>query len=576
MMDQVSIAGVSLTGCCFAVMLALVGCQATEHRVKGSDTSSDSDTDGDGDTDSDTVGDGDSDTEGSDPCEDGELLCIDGDAYLCDDGEWILEDDCDESIAESCFGGECYGPCEWAEGAESYIGCEYYAVCLPGAHDEYAVVLSNLNEIPAEVVIERNDAEFGDPPSISTAATVTVPPGSLETVFLPWSYPPAESGPGNTTKSFLGTTPYHVTSSIPIVVYQFAPYDNASSNDASILLPVHALGQEYVVMAWPQTQGGPSYTSVVATEDDTVVELLPTTDISESDSIGPGYVAPSEPGVERTFTLNTGDILVVSNENVVDDEWARGEDYTGTSVSASAPVAVFAGGSVVDVPHYTDPEDFFCCADHIEQQIFPEKTLGKEFVAARTPVRSFNGFVEPEYWRVLATVDGTTVNTTLDPPDDQVVLNRGEHVEFGTEGDFLVSADEPVLLGQFVSSGETTNVPIMGENGDPAFILVPPFEQFRDSYLTLTPDTYLYDFLIITVPDDGTSFTIDGLSPAVHDCESSELADAWNIVRCLVEDGVHEVQATGPVGLVVYGYQRHTSYGYSGGLDLEAINPDVE
>ena len=69
---------------------------------------------------------------------------------------------------------------------------------------------------------------------------------------------------------------------------------------------------------------------------------------------------------------------------------------------------------------------------------------------------------------------------------------------------------------------------------------------------------------------------MDGFPPESADCLADPVTDAWFVYRCPVSDGVHEVEATGPVGLVVYGYQHHTSYGYSAGLDMEAINPDVE
>jgi hypothetical protein len=40
-----------------------------------------------------------------------------------------------------------------------------------------------------------------------------------------------------------------------------------------------------------------------------------------------------------------------------------------------------------------------------------------------------------------------------------------------------------------------------------------------------------------------------------------------------VEDGAHTVDATQPVGIMVYGYYSVGSYGYVGGSDLERINP---
>jgi len=553
---------------CLALCTGLaLGCSSADGSSSGDDDGSgDSDADGDTDTDTDTDSDSDSD------CEEGMLTCIEDDAYVCEGGEWVLSDDCDEEIGESCLAGECYGPCEFAEGMESYIGCEYYAACLPGGNDPYVVVLSNVSEITANVVIEENNAEYGEDPLIATVWSGTVSPGTLVAQELEFKAP--SNGSYDTINSYLSATPYHIVSDAPIVVYQFNPYDNHATNDASLLLPVHVLGKEYVVMAWPQTQNAPSFMTVVGTVDGTEVTVVPATDISASDSGGPVPVYASDEGEEVTYVLDKGEMLNLTNENQNGMEPARGEDYTGSIVTATEPVAVFAGGVTVDVPHFMDVADWYCCADHIEQQIFPEKTLGKEFVAARTPIRSEGEFVEPEYWRVLATVDGTVVTTTLDPPDDEVTLDRGEHVEFEQTGDFLVTASEPVLLGQFVASGDTTNT--TSYNGDPAYILVPPHEQFRDHYITLTPDTYELDFVIVTVPNDGTVFTVDGLPPESSDCLADPVTDAWFVYRCPVSDGAHEIEATGPVGLVVYGYEHHTSYGYSGGLDMEAINPDVE
>jgi hypothetical protein len=48
---------------------------------------------------------------------------------------------------------------------------------------------------------------------------------------------------------------YRVTSTIPVIAYQFNPLDNVGvfSNDASLLLPTSAIGRTYTVVGWPQT-----------------------------------------------------------------------------------------------------------------------------------------------------------------------------------------------------------------------------------------------------------------------------------------------------------------------------------
>ena len=112
-----------------------------------------------------------------------------------------------------------------------------------------------------------------------------------------------------------------------------------------------------------------------------------------------------------------------------------------------------------------------------------------------------------------------------------------------------------------------------------------PVEQFLDRYITMSPwasdprtNTVMKIYLIITVPSSAT-FTLDGLPPSVQDCEISEVTAAWNVYRCLVDDSRHEVQASSPVGLVVYDVapwepaNAFMSFGFNGGVNMQEINP---
>jgi len=49
----------------------------------------------------------------------------------------------------------------------------------------------------------------------------------------------------------------------------------------------------------------------------------------------------------------------------------------------------------------------------------------------------------------------------------------------------------------------------------------------------------------------------------------------WDIVHCLIADFTHAVDAEEPVGITVWGYGGRVSYGYTGGVDLETINPII-
>jgi hypothetical protein len=67
------------------------------------------------------------------------------------------------------------------------------------------------------------------------------------------------------------------------------------------------------------------------------------------------------------------------------------------------------------------------------------------------------------------------------------------------------------------------------------------------------------------VPDDVAGCTVEAVG-SVGGVERE-------VVTCPLEDAAHELEASAPVGLVVYGYGPAGSYAYVGGTNLERINP---
>ena len=105
--------------------------------------------------------------------------------------------------------------------------------------------------------------------------------------------------------------------------------------------------------------------------------------------------------------------------------------------------------------------------------------------------------------------------------------------------------------------------------GDPALILSAPVEQFRDRYVFLTPTNYLDDYVNI-VATPGTSVTLDGV-PVSTSQFTPVASGTYTVVRLKVSDGVHSLEASAPVGVVVYGYDDDVSYGYPAGLSLSSL-----
>jgi hypothetical protein len=535
----------------------------------------------------------------------------------------------------TCSEGQCVtgasGPC--GAGGKNNQGCDYWAVDLPNAdvapragaispaNAQFAVVISNTDETqPAQVLITQADVT-----GPVTVVTDTVPPKDLKVFPL---------GPRNADQcgvslgcSHVGYKAFRVQTTIPVVAYQFNPLNNtaeAFSNDASLLLPTNALDTEYLVIT-ADAQAGQSRLGAIVPWG-AFVSVVGTLDTATSVTITiPSGVIFDPPqgattnGQTITATLQKYQVLTVLSRPPASElsttglPVAGGGNLSGARVSASARVAVFSGNMAVVMPHGPGQK---CCADHTEEQMFPLSAWGQEYVAARSLPRRQTGTLEEDYWRVTASQDGTTftyvTNASSGLTGQPTSLNAGQSREFRSRGDFIVTANHPFLLAQFMASSNITyDLGSFGENaipctpnagsdaddqyctqqyhtlsrcatdslgmgicqpiGDPSMTLIPPVRQFRRSYVFLTPLDYKTDFAILIAPQ-GTAVTLDGAPVPANSWQAVGALGAVTYVRArvvLTTRGRHVLSADQPVGLLVGGYDRDVSYGYPGGLNLE-------
>ncbi len=539
---------------------------------------------------------------------------------------------CDPDMSQVCEGGQCADACTVSAQTRSYSGCEYWAVDLdnavvPGqgsaAAQQYAVVVSNPLEVPADVTVEVNDAPPGMPLMTRVVATAHLARveggGDLAVIDLPSrevdgsSDPLLNDGPG----TWLSSNAYHITSTAPIIAYQYNPLDNVNvfSNDASLLLPSTSLDTDYLVLSWPQTlavtndpttNGGinlRAFLTVVGMSDDTNVSVTLT-----APTVPGGDVPAGKIGDTLVFHLGAFDVINLETGSF-------NADFTGSLVSADKPVTVYTGSEASDVPYYSSLADRECCADHLEEQLFPTSSLGTQFVAVKTPSRTKYAIAagydvtlmtdEPEWWRILAVRDGTLVTTSLPPPYDHFALNAGQAATFFTPADFVVNATDAVSFGQYPGSQETTGIPatVNGQRapgGDPSSILVPPVQQWRSKYVFLVPDKYEFDSILMAMPStsgilfDGvaladTSLRCEYVPAGTLEVNGTPDATDYVAVRCLLSDpraddygdpiyqndGRHVVESVDgqPIGLILWGWDAYVSYGCPGGADIRVINP---
>jgi hypothetical protein len=317
-----------------------------------------------------------------------------------------------------------------------------------------------------------------------------------------------------------------------------------------------------------------AYVTVVGVEDATTVWVLPSYDIEASQGAIPaGYQAVPElaAGVEHEFNLNRYEVLNLENKSRL----TPFPDLTGTIVRSSAPVVVFFGtdlSSAADelVPGCDTLSDCSCCAEHLEQQVIPKVSMGWKYVVSHSAWRNTGGWIEPDYYRVLAVREGTHVTTSL-PDVGSFDLGENEWYDFKARTGFVLDASQPVQVVQILTTQQQTEDFI----GDASMIPFPAVEQRRPFYVFTTGEGFSENWAVVSMPE-GVDALIDGADVA-STCGSPHTDGTLDGLTyasyyCEIEDGPHVVDGVDePVGVTVYGYYSAGSYGYPAGSDLREI-----
>ncbi len=406
-------------------------------------------------------------------CVDGKCLtCVPG-ARKCK-GEIVMQcnadgtgyvqyEDCKSSeTGKICHIGQCINMCKANAKFTTNLGCEYWPVDLEQPPKEandnmdpenspFAVVVGNTSKsVTAKITVYKAGQKFKE---------VTAPPGKATIINLP---------PYNVHGSMLDTRSWRIVSNLPVVAYQFNPLENVNvySNDASMLMPTNALGREYMVVAYPQPKwaGVSAYLTVVGTsKQDTTVKITPTTQIQA----GQGVQAMN-PGQTYQFKLKQYQVLNLNTSQPFGD-------LTGTIITADRAVAVYAGDMCDTVPietcdhgRCTYEKNFISCqtsndcqpvmaCDHLEQQIFPMKAVGKEYVITKSWKRG----QAPDLVRVVAVQNNTRVQVS--PLAASIpILNKGQHFDFEIMSDIHLTSNNPIMVAQFLEGQDAPGAAHMG------------------------------------------------------------------------------------------------------------------
>ena len=554
-------------------------------------------------------------------CQPGMTVCKDGNVHTCDAGGNVGGQTEACTGSNICVDGACVNACDNAAMNKSYVGCEYWTADLDNAVEVVGVQgtincagTPGVKNVTMQACGNANNNQVAglcDPPNNSCPTNFTcksmnvcildaqaspyavvvsnpqsravnvtltaangamlmrsVPAGQVVSL-LPQAMPnpiPDQSvdGTGKEKKA------YKLVSDLPIVAYQFNPLDNVNvfSNDASLLIPRTAYDAEYYVLSWPTTDrrmpapGNHSYhgyLAVVAWEDNTVIEVTPTATVRAS-------------ATQASIAANTPTMFTLMKHDILTLQAAPGGDLTGSkvrSVNGTTTFGVFGGHEAMGFGEMNPPNMTNvlgpCCADHIEDMIFPTSTWGKEFAVVRSQPRGTN---EPDVLRIMAQKPNTMVTFDPAPTGSCPMLQPGQHCQVKIAADTSISANEPILVGHYLESAIWQD-PFFGGSvgeGDPSMAIGVPVEQFRNDYTILVPSQYSKNFMSISAPPNG-AVLVDGNPIQLTPFAGGKYRGA----RHVVNPGQHKISCPNGCGVLVYGYSNAVSYMFAGGLDLKKI-----
>lgn len=305
-----------------------------------------------------------------------------------------------------------------------------------------------------------------------------------------------------------------------------------TTSDAYKVLPTSSLGAEYVVASY---NGWGSLFSVVGTEDDTVVKILPSETINPFTDIFLGeYVNNFHPaGVPYFIVLNKGDVyqLRYGSGDVANESG----DLSGTIIKSNKAITVIAGNRLQYVPWKV------LYADHLLSQMIPTKRWGTEY--------SVMPYASQEYdlFRIFAKDDDTTVSIN---GIQGALLTAGQFYEFYSSNPIYIEGTKPVQVAKYsVGSGS------IEKYGDPSMNILTGDSLGGVNHKFSIPSGYDKMFVNIVVDaSDINSVLINGSLVNASLFQPISGGSRFGAQLPIVKDFDYEVKTVFPSTVTVYGF----------------------
>ena len=377
----------------------------------------------------------------------------------------------------------------------------------------------------------------------ATSGTVSVPMGGFSQAFA--------VGANSTTSvvvptgtamatgpDFIEGKGVHIVSADTISV--FALNYQAYTSDASVVLPVQTIGEEYYATAYKDVTwySGPTEVLIVGANANTLIEVTPTV----------ATLSGKPAGVPFTIVLNPGEVYQLMSDN----------DLTGTHLKSlpnggtCGKFAVFGGNECTNVGSCQ-----YC--DHLYDQMFPVNTWGKNYITV--PLKTRNG----DLFRVVASQNGTSF--TIDG-GAAINLNQGQFYQVNLSTASYIKSNKPISLSQF-SRGSVCD----GANSDPFYIMMSPTEQMLNytTFNAFTSSIISQYYLNVVSKSNGLgNIQLDGV-PIGGQFASVPSNPLYSYAKIDIAQGNHTMVSDSGFFAYVYGYGSYESYGYSAGVNLNNL-----
>ena len=336
------------------------------------------------------------------------------------------------------------------------------------------------------------------------------------------------------------------------------------SFDASFVLPIESLGDEYIIQTYDQSTAGSlndyvtsnetSAFAIIATEDNTVIDITPT-----CATLG-GRPA------NQTFsiTLNSGETYHVRSTRT-----GSQRDLSGTHVVAAdcKKIAVFNGNTLTCIP-----QNMGNGYDHIVEQAMPLRSWGKNFVVTSSLNRN------RDFIKITSSANNNAITMNGNP---LVTLQAYESYIFSmleSEHSCFISAAQPCAVYLYNNSSYDQNP--LGGLGDPSMVWIAPVEQ-RINEITFTTfnnssiDITNHSVNIIVNTNDINQVYFDGQLVSPLNFSRVNGNDDYSFARLDISHNVHHVSCAHGFNAHVYGFGQAKGYAYLVGSSAKDLSTSL-